>query len=235
MIKVSNINKTYKNGDVDLVVLNNVSIEFKSGMINTILGPSGSGKTTFLNVLSGLDNVDSGEILVDSKDITLLKEKQLTNYRRNKTGYIFQDYNLISTLTLLENVELAYNISENPLDINEVIEEMDLKEHINKYPHQLSGGQKQRTAIARVVVKNPKVIFCDEPTGALDEENGRIVLQLLEKLNNKYKTTIVMVTHNANIAKMSDKVVYFKDGKIYKEVQNTQKLSAMEIDWSRIY
>lgn len=234
MIKVENINKIYKNGEKDLFVLNGVTVEFEVGKINTILGPSGSGKTTLLNVLSGLDTVDSGNIIINDINIAKLSEKQLTNYRRKNTGYIFQDYNLISTLTLYENIELAQNISDNPIDINEIIKEMDLEEHINKYPHQLSGGQKQRTAIARVVVKNPKVIFCDEPTGALDEVNGRNVLQVLENLNSKYKTTIVMVTHNINIAEMSDKVIYFKNGNISKEVENINKRSSQEIDWSWI-
>ncbi len=230
--KAKNLVKKYQNGDEVLYALNGVNVEFFSGKINTILGPSGSGKTTLLNVLSGLDNVDSGEIIFEGKDIANLKEKDRTLYRRDNTGFIFQSYNLISTLTVRENVELGAKLSKNALEIDDVIEQVGLNEHINKFPHQLSGGQQQRVAIARVLVKNPKVIFCDEPTGALDETSGRKVLELLQNLNEKYKTTLIMVTHNLNIADMSHKVIYFNSGKIIEEKTNEEVKSAYEIEWS---
>ncbi len=224
--------KKYKNGEEELFALNDVSVQFIEGKINTILGPSGSGKTTLLNMLSGLDQVNSGEILFEGDNIADISEKKKTLYRRNNIGFIFQSYNLISTLTVRENVELGQKLSKNPLSIEEVIDQVGLNEHINKFPHQLSGGQQQRVAIARVLVKNPKVIFCDEPTGALDEKSGRNVLKLLQDLNQKYGTTLIMVTHNVNIADMSHKVIYFNSGKIVKETNNDNVLSATEIEWS---
>ncbi len=224
--------KTYRAGDEELYALDNVTISLEKEKINTILGPSGSGKTTFLNMLSGLDQVDSGEIIFEGTDIAFYNENKKTLYRRKNTGFIFQSYNLISTLTVRENVELGAYISSNPLDIDEVLDEVGLSDHKNKYPHQLSGGQQQRVAIARVLVKNPKVIFCDEPTGALDEKSGRKVLELLQNLNEKFKTTLIMVTHNPNIACMSHKVIYFNSGKIVKQVDNETVKTAYEIDWS---
>lgn len=224
--------KKYKSGNETLYALNEVNVIFQEYKINTILGPSGSGKTTLLNMLSGLDTVDAGEIIFDGKDIAKLNENNKTKYRRNNTGFIFQSYNLISTLTVRENVELGHYLSKNSLDIDKTLEEVGLKEHKNKYPHQLSGGQQQRVAIARVLVKNPKVIFCDEPTGALDETSGRKILALLQDLNKKYKTTLIMVTHNPNIADMSHKIIYFNSGKIVKEEQNEEIKSAYDISWS---
>ncbi len=232
MYKCVDLVKKYKSGEGYLYALNHVNVDIQSGKINTILGPSGSGKTTLLNMLSALDDVDSGEIIFQGKDISKLNEKKKTLYRRENTGFIFQSYNLISTLTVRENVELGEYLSKRSLSVDDVIEQVGLSEHKDKYPHQLSGGQQQRVAIARVLVKNPKVIFCDEPTGALDEESGRIVLDLLQKLNKEYNTTLVMVTHNPNIANMSDKVIYFNSGKIVKEKENDKVLSAYEIEWS---
>ncbi len=232
MYETIDVIKKYKNGDGEIFALNNVNVYFEKGKVSTILGPSGSGKTTLLNVLSGLDNLSEGQILFDGTDISKYNESKLTQYRRVNTGFIFQSYNLISTLTVRENVELGAYISQNGLDVDEVLEEVGLTNHKAKYPHQLSGGQQQRVAIARVLVKNPKVIFCDEPTGALDEVSGRKVLDLLQKLNEKYKTTLIMVTHNPNIADMSHKVIYFRDGKIVKELENETISSAFDIDWS---
>ncbi|MGL4590151.1 MAG: ABC transporter ATP-binding protein [Mycoplasmatales bacterium] len=230
--QAKNLVKAYQSGEGKLFALNDVSVEINKGQITTILGPSGSGKTTLLNMLSGLDNIDSGQIMFEGKDIAKNSQTKMTNYRRENTGFIFQSYNLISTLTVRENVELGAYLSKNALDIDQVLEEVGLTEHKAKYPHQLSGGQQQRVAIARVLVKNPKVIFCDEPTGALDEKSGRIVLDLLQKLNEKYHTTLVMVTHNPNIAHMSNKVIYFNSGKIINIVENEKTLSAFEIEWS---
>lgn len=224
--------KKYQSGGGELYALKNVSVNFEQGKITTILGPSGSGKTTLLNMVSGLDKVDSGEILFEGTDISGYNESKLSKYRRNNTGFIFQSYNLISTLTVRENIELGEYLSKNSLDIDEILAEVGLTEHAQKFPHQLSGGQQQRVAIARVLVKNPKVMFCDEPTGALDEESGRKVLDLLQNLNEKYGTTLVMVTHNPNIADMSHQVIHFKNGEIVDIKENTHVLSAYEIEWS---
>lgn len=232
LYETKDIIKKYKSGEGYLFALNKVNVKFEKEQINTILGPSGSGKTTLLNVLSGLDNIDEGSILFQDKDLAKLNDTKLTEYRRENIGFIFQSYNLISTLTVYENVELGAYLSKNPLDIDTVLDQVGLRDHKDKFPHQLSGGQQQRVAIARVLVKNPKVIFCDEPTGALDEENGRSVLKLLQNLNEKYKTTLIMVTHNPNIAKMSNKVIYFNSGNIVQEESNEQLLDAYEIDWS---
>lgn len=230
--KTKNLVKIYKNGESDLFALNNVSVDILESKITTILGPSGSGKTTLLNVLSGLDNVTSGSIKFNGEELTGLSEDKLTLYRRENTGFIFQSYNLISTLTVRENVELGAYLSSNALDIDDVLKEVGLEEHKDKFPHQLSGGQQQRVAIARVLVKNPKVIFCDEPTGALDEKSGKVVLELLQNLNKKYNTTLVMVTHNPNIADMSHNVFFFKDGKIVENKINKKIKLAKDIEWS---
>ncbi|MGL5021388.1 MAG: ABC transporter ATP-binding protein [Mycoplasmatales bacterium] len=230
--EAKNLVKKFFIGDNEIIVLNDVNVNFEKSKINTILGPSGSGKTTLLNMLSGLDHVDSGEILFEGVNIAKYNDNMQTNYRRENTGFVFQSYNLISTLTVRENVELGAFLSKNSLDVDEIIDSVGLKDHANQFPHQLSGGQQQRVAIARVVVKNPKVIFCDEPTGALDEESGRNVLDILQKLNKKYETTLIMVTHNPNIAKMSDKVITFNSGKIVKEEINEKILNAFEIDWA---
>lgn len=230
--KTKNLVKIYKNGESDLFALNNVSVDILESKITTILGPSGSGKTTLLNVLSGLDNVTSGSIKFNDEELTGLSEDKLTLYRRENTGFIFQSYNLISTLTVRENVELGAYLSSNALDIDDVLKEVGLEDHKDKFPHQLSGGQQQRVAIARVLVKNPKVIFCDEPTGALDEKSGKVVLELLQNLNKKYNTTLVMVTHNPNIADMSHNVFFFKDGKIVENKINKKIKLAKDIEWS---
>lgn len=232
LYSAKNLVKKYKAGDDYLYALNGVDIDFENGKINTILGPSGSGKTTLLNILSGLDDVTTGEIMFEGNDISKYGQKQLTKYRRENIGFIFQSYNLISTLTLRENVELGAYLSKNPQNVDDILEEVGLTDHKNKYPHQISGGQQQRVAIARVLVKNPKIIFCDEPTGALDEESGRKVLDLLQKLNKKYKTTLIMVTHNPNIGDMSERVIHFNSGEIVKIVENEKVKSAYEIEWS---
>lgn len=229
---VKKIEKEYDMGEIKIKALNDVNVQILENETVTILGPSGSGKTTLLNMLSGLDKVDSGEIIFLNNDITKYNDVELTKYRRDYTGFIFQSYNLVSSLTVRENVELGAYLSSNKLDVDEIIEKVGLKDHANKFPFQLSGGQQQRVAIARVLVKNPKVIFCDEPTGALDEKSGREVLELLQKLTNEYNTTLIMVTHNPNIADMSHKVIYFRDGKIIDIVENKKILSAFEIEWS---
>lgn len=230
--KVHNLVKKYVAGDQELYALDSVSVDIDRGKVTTILGPSGSGKTTLLNMLSTLDQVDSGSIEFEGSDIAFYNDREKTEYRRENIGFIFQSYNLISTLTVRENVELGAYLSKNALDVDDTLNQVGLEDHKDKYPHQLSGGQQQRVAIARVLVKNPKVIFCDEPTGALDEESGRIVLDLLQKLNEKYGTTLVMVTHNPNISDMSNKVIHFNSGKIVSEDTNEELKTAFEIDWS---
>lgn len=232
LFETKDIVRKYKSGEGILYALNKVNVTIEEGKVTTILGPSGSGKTTLLNNLSGLDQLTSGQILFNGVDITKFNDKQLTTYRRENTGFIFQNYNLIGTLSARENVALGAYLNKSAFKIDDIIKEVGLEEHKNKFPHQLSGGQQQRIAIARVLVKNPKVIFCDEPTGALDEENGRKVLQLLQDLNKKYNTTIIMVTHNPNIANMSHKVINFRNGNIDNIKENTNILSASEIDWS---
>ncbi len=232
LYRAKHVTKKYPSGTGVIKALNDVSVEIAKGEIYIILGPSGSGKTTLLNMLSGLDYFDEGEIWFRNQALSKLKNKELIDYRRGNTGFIFQNYNLISTLTVYENIKLGEYLSYDPLDIEKIIDKVGLREHINKYPHQLSGGQQQRVAIARVLVKNPKVIFCDEPTGALDEKSGREVLHLLQSLNHEYKTTLIMVTHNHNIAEMADKVIYFKDGEITEIKSNKQQKSAFTIKWS---
>lgn len=227
-----NLVKKYISGGNELYALDNVDVSFEKGNITTILGPSGSGKTTLLNMVSGLDKLDSGTINFEGVDISGYNEAKLSKYRRQNTGFIFQSYNLISTLTVRENIELGEYLSKNSLDVDEILEEVGLTEHSEKFPHQLSGGQQQRVAIARVLVKNPKVMFCDEPTGALDEKSGRKVLELLQNLNTKYGTTLIMVTHNPNIADMSHQVIHFKNGNIVDVIKNETVLSANEIEWS---
>ncbi len=227
-----NLSKKYKSGETFLSALDNVDVDIVKGTITTILGPSGGGKTTLLNMLSGLDQVDKGKIIFEGQDIAFLNERKKGIYRRNNVGFIFQSYNLISTLTVKENVQLGKFLSKEPQEIDAIINELGLKNHMNKYPYQLSGGQQQRVAIARVLVKNPDVIFCDEPTGALDEKSGRKVLDLLQKVNEKYGTTLIMVTHNANIAQMSDKVIHFSNGKIIGIDNNETTKKANEIEWS---
>ncbi len=232
LYRAKHVTKKYPSGSGVIKALNDVSVEIAKGEIYVILGPSGSGKTTLLNMLSGLDYFDEGEIWFRNQALSNLNNKELINYRKENTGFIFQNYNLISTLTAYENIKLGEYLSCNPLDIEKIIDKVGLRAHINKYPHQLSGGQQQRVAIARVLVKNPKVIFCDEPTGALDEKSGREVLHLLQSLNHEYKTTLIMVTHNHNIAEMADKVIYFRNGKITEIKSNKQQKSAFTIDWS---
>lgn len=232
LFECHNLVKRYQSGEGYLFALNNIDATIHDKEVTVILGPSGGGKTTFLNMLSGLDTVDTGSIIFDGVDIAKLSDKKLTEYRRNNIGFIFQSYNLISTLTVRENVELGAFLSKNSLDVDEVIEQVGLKDHAQKFIHQLSGGQQQRVAIARVLVKNPKVIFCDEPTGALDEENGRNVLDLLQKLHEKYNTTLIMVTHNPNIAHMAHNVITFNSGKIVKVIKNEEIANAFDIEWS---
>ncbi|MCD7893851.1 MAG: ABC transporter ATP-binding protein [Erysipelotrichaceae bacterium] len=224
-IEIQNIYKSYNHAQV----LNDVSLSLDKGEICCIIGPSGSGKSTLLNMIGALDEVDSGSIMISNLDITKLKSKELLKYRKRELGFIFQMYNLIGNLTVKENIEVCQYLSDNPLPINDLLETLGLQEHQYKFPHQLSGGQQQRTAIARAIIKNPQLLLCDEPTGALDSQNAKDILMLLETINQKYHTTIIMVTHNNEITKMADCIINIKDGQIVSNLQQS-KISAKDIE-----
>ena len=230
-IKLKSVNKIYKSGDIETYALKDVSLEIKDGEFIVILGPSGSGKSTMLNVISGLDTPSNGDIIYNDTILSNSKEESLTLFRRKHLGFVFQQYNLFQNLTVRENVDMGANISSSPLNIDEIIGKVGLTEHKDKYPSQLSGGQQQRVSIARSIVKNPEILFCDEPTGALDEESARDVLELLAEMNEEYKTTIVIITHNPGIALMADRVIKMNSGKIKEIISNNVKQNAKEIIW----
>lgn len=230
-LEIKNIHKSYGEKENAVEVLKGISISIEKGQICVLLGPSGSGKSTLLNIIGGIDHADSGSICIEGKEMKGMKEKQLSLYRRNHLGYIFQMYNLIPNLTVRENIEVGAYLSKRPLDIDSLLETLGLTLHQNKLPNQLSGGQQQRTSIGRAIVKNPDVLLCDEPTGALDYHTSKDILQLLETVNQKYGTTIVMVTHNAAMQYMADIVVKLRDGAIRKVIQNTEKTAAKDLEW----
>ena len=224
-IEIKKLNKSYGEGDNKIKVINNVSLDIEKGTICMIIGASGSGKSTFLNLIGAMDVADSGSIVIDGKDITKLKAAKLTDYRRDYLGYIFQFYNLIPDLTVLENIETTQYLGKDNMDIDVLIRLLGLEEHKNKFPSQLSGGQQQRCAIGRALVKKPSILLCDEPTGALDSKTSQDILELLEELNEKFGTTIIMVTHNNDITCMADHIVVFSDGKIVRSSKNKNKRS----------
>lgn len=230
--EMKNVSKTYNNYSGSTTALDKINLKIKESEIVVILGPSGSGKSTMLNILSGIDNPTKGEVYFDSKRIDKYNDNDLTDYRKDNLGFIFQSYNIISNLTVKENIELGANLSTNPLNIDEVIDTVGLSSHKNKYPYQLSGGQMQRVSIARALVKNPKVLFCDEPTGALDEETGKKVLTSLQEINEKYKTTMIIVTHNPSIADMANTVIKMNSGKIVEEKHNKKIVKATDLRWA---
>ncbi|PYG89171.1 putative ABC transport system ATP-binding protein [Ruminiclostridium sufflavum DSM 19573] len=230
-IQVKNASKSYGEKENSVKVLNSVNVGIKKGEICLVLGPSGSGKSTFLNVIGGLDTIDSGEIIVNGVTIANLKVGELLKYRRDYLGFIFQFYNLVPNLTVRENIELCKYISDNPLDIDEVLGDLGMKEHQHKFPAQLSGGQQQRCAIGRAFVKNPALMLCDEPTGALDSKSSKDILILLEKINKKYGTTMIIVTHNTAIKEMADHVIHIKDGQVSSDTLNNNKKAASEVNW----
>ncbi|MCK5762119.1 MAG: ABC transporter ATP-binding protein, partial [Candidatus Izimaplasma sp.] len=209
----------------------NVDLEIMNGEFIVLLGPSGSGKSTMLNIISGLDNPTSGEISIDDEIISDMNSKQLTKFRRDNLGFIFQQYNLLQTLSVKENVEVGREISKLPFTVEEVLEQVGLTSQENKYPFQLSGGEQQRVSIARAVVKNPKIMFCDEPTGALDEKMAKEILGILQKLNKKYKTSVVLITHNPSIGAMADRIIKLNSGEVVEIIVNKNKLKASEISW----
>lgn len=230
-IEISNIKKSYGTDESRVDVLNGISFGVEKGEFCVLLGPSGSGKSTLLNIIGGIDDADGGFISIKGEKIENMKEKTLTDYRRRHLGYIFQMYNLIPNLNIKENVETGAFLSEKPLDVDEILKTLGLYEHRHKLPSQLSGGQQQRCSIGRAIVKNPDILLCDEPTGALDYKTSKEILRLIETVNKKYNTTIIMVTHNEAIKDMADKVVKLRDGKVRKIVENEKKLTADELEW----
>ena len=213
-IVFDNVKKTYKIGDIEINASDGVDFKIDKGEFVVIVGPSGAGKTTILNLLGGMDKATSGKILVDGKDVAKYGEKELTQYRRDDIGFVFQFYNLVQNLTALENVELATQISKNPLDVKMVLNRVGLEKRMNNFPAQLSGGEQQRVAIARAIAKNPKLLLCDEPTGALDYQTGKAILALLREMCDKYEMTVIVITHNSALAPMADRVIHLKNGQV---------------------
>ena len=230
-IEFKDVSKIYHMGEVEIRALDDISFEMEKGEFVVVLGASGAGKTTILNLLGGMDTATSGQIIVDDKDIAGLNEKKLCDYRRFDIGFVFQFYNLVQNLTALENVELARQISKNPLKAEDVLELVGLKERMNNFPSQLSGGEQQRVAIARAVAKNPKLLLCDEPTGALDYNTGKQVLKVLEDMCHKRAMTVVMITHNSALAGMGERIIHVRSGKIERVEFNNNPLKAEDIEY----
>lgn len=230
-IEMKNVTKTYKMGEVEIKALDDAGFGIEKGEFVVVVGPSGAGKTTILNILGGMDTASSGEIFVDNEDITKFDEKALTGYRRDDVGFVFQFYNLVGNLTALENVELALQICKNPLDADEVLQEVGLSNRMDNFPAQLSGGEQQRVSIARALAKNPKLLLCDEPTGALDYITGKSILKLLQDTCREKGVTILVITHNLAIAPMADKVIKVKNGKIDQILMNKRPTPVEYIEW----
>jgi len=230
-LEIKGIKKSFGAGESRVDVLKGIDLEIERGEFCVLLGPSGSGKSTLLNIIGGIDGADAGSITIQGERLEDMKEKKLSLYRRKHLGYIFQMYNLIPNLTVRENIEVGVYLSDRPLDVDELLHTLGLYEHQRKLPNQLSGGQQQRTAIGRAIVKNPDILLCDEPTGALDYNTSKEILKLIETVNHKYGNTIVMVTHNDAIKDMADRVVKLRDGMIRKNYQNEQKIPAADLEW----
>ncbi len=230
-LEVNDIKKSYGEGGSYVEVLKGITTGVEKGQMCVIYGPSGSGKSTFLNAIGGLDLLDSGSINVDGMEICGLKQDALSMYRRDNLGFIFQFYNLVPNLTVRENIQVCEYLTKEPLDMNELLETLGLNEHQNKFPSQLSGGQQQRCAIARALIKNPKLLLCDEPTGALDSKTSKDILILLEEVNKKYGTTMLIVTHNTAIKDMVHRVIKIKDGQISKDYVNETLVCAADLEW----
>jgi putative ABC transport system ATP-binding protein len=230
-LSVSNLTKSYSNTGIATHVLKGVDLEMERGQIGVILGPSGSGKSTLMNIIGGVDRADNGTVEVDGRRITDLNERQLVEYRRDSVGFIFQFYNLVPNLTAAENIEVVSNISKAPLKTEEVLSAVGLSDKKNRFPRELSGGEQQRVSIARAIVKNPKLLLCDEPTGALDLETSRSVLLLLQKVNAQYGTTILMITHNSAIAGMAHAVFRLRSGEVAEILHNSELIPAERIEW----
>lgn len=231
MIRISNLHKFYGTKENRAEVLKGINLEIEDGKIICVLGPSGSGKSTLLNILGGIETIDEGDVNVFGEDIKNMSKKALENYRRENLGFVFQFYNLISDLNVLENVEVGKYLSKKPLNTDTLLDELGLSEHKYKYPNEISGGQAQRASIARAMIKSPKLLICDEPTGALDYESAKDVLCLIENLNHKYHSTVIIASHNTQIAKMSDVILSLHNGSIKSIVENKDKISAKEVTW----
>lgn len=230
-LEIHDLKKSYGEDSNRVDVLKEINFSVDKGEICVLLGPSGSGKSTLLNIIGGIDSADGGDICINGERTADMKEKRLTIYRRKHLGYIFQMYNLIPNLTVRENIEVGAYLSERPLDVDELLHTLGLYEHRHKIPNQLSGGQQQRTAIGRAIVKNPDILLCDEPTGALDYQTSKEILKLIETVNEKYGNTIIMVTHNDAIKGMADRVVHLRDENIRKNYRNEQRIPAAELEW----
>jgi len=230
-LRLKDIKKTFGEADSMTQALKGVSFDVEKGKFVVILGPSGSGKSTLLNIIGGIENADSGVIMIDGDELENFSEKKLTEYRRKHLGYVFQSYNLIANLTVRENVEVGAYLSDRPLDVDEMLAVLGMDRHKDKFPSQLSGGQQQRTAIGRAVVKNPDILLCDEPTGALDYHTSKDILKLIDDVNKRYNTTVIMVTHNEALAEMADRVLRLRDGEIVSDEVNKERKSVMDIDW----
>ena len=230
-VKLEQVTKIYKMGEVEIHAVDGVDFTIRKGEFVVVVGPSGAGKTTVLNILGGMDTATSGRVLVDGRDIAKYYQRQLTGYRRNDIGFVFQFYNLVPNLTALENVELAMQICRNPLDAREVLREVGLEERMKNFPAQLSGGEQQRVSIARALAKNPKLLLCDEPTGALDYQTGKAILKLLQDMCRERGMTVIVITHNSAIAPMADRVIKIKNGRVSKMYQNESPVSVETIEW----
>ena len=231
LIKFSHVSKYYEYEGGVIKAIDDISFDIDEGELVIILGDSGAGKSTALNILGGMDLATSGEVIVNNKNITKMKSNELTSYRRNDIGFVFQFYNLVLNLTVLENVELATQIAKNPFDPKEILEKVGLKDRLKNFPGQISGGEQQRASIARAICKNPKILLCDEPTGALDYKTGKMILSLLKEINRLYKMTVIIVTHNSVISEIGDKVIHFKSGKIDNITKNTYPKAIEELEW----
>ena len=230
-VEFDNVGKTYHMGEVEIHALHDTSFEVEKGELVVIVGPSGAGKTTLLNILGGMDTLTTGRVMLDGREISALSKKELTEYRRHDVGFVFQFYNLIGNLTALENVELANQICKNPLDADEILKEVGLEERKKNFPSQLSGGEQQRVAIARALAKNPKLLLCDEPTGALDYQTGKAILQLLQDTGRRTGMTIIIITHNGALTAMADRVIRVKNGTVASVTRNEHPQNISEIEW----
>ena len=231
LLSLKNVHKSFKNGEESIEVLKGIDLDIEKGSGNVMLGPSGSGKSTLLNIIGAIEPVDSGSVVMQGETLEKMKEKALTEYRRKYLGYVFQSYNLIQSLTVRENIEVGAYLGSNPLNSDDLIKSLGLWDHKDKFPVQLSGGQMQRTSIGRAIIKNPALLLCDEPTGALDYGTSKEIIKLLEDINEEFKTTILMVTHNTELARIEDRIITLHDGKIGSNVENKEKIDATKLNW----
>lgn len=230
-LNIEDLHKHYGEGEASVSVLNGISLTLDKGEMTVLLGPSGSGKSTFLNLVGGLEAPDQGTITIDGQDIVGMTDKQLSEYRRTRLGFVFQFYNLLPDLTVRENIEVCSYLSDDPLPIDDLLESLGLADHADKFPRQISGGQQQRCAIGRALVKNPGLLLCDEPTGALDYETSKEILELMERVNRTYRCTIIIVTHNAAISRMAHRALRLREGKLVQNETNTAIVAARDLEW----